>query len=189
MEISQQEAQQSLRDIEAVMTHTRRALAHGGGPYYMLLWGTIWFLGFGLSQFASADVIGWGWALLDTLGALLSVWIGFTQSRRVRSTTLGPRLGLFWLALFGYAFIWMWLQPPASGMQLALMLTLYTMFGYVVMGLWLHINLSVGVGLAVSAIAVATYFLLPGWFYLTMAVLGGGTLFASGWVMLKRWGE
>ncbi len=187
MHISQQEAQQSLQDIESAMRRTRRVLAHGGGPYYMLLWGTIWFLGFCLSQFAASNLVGWGWAVLDTLGGVLSFWIGFTQSRRVRSTVLGPRIGLFWLFLCGYAVVWLWLQPPADWYQLSLMLTLYIMFGYVVMGLWLHINFSIGVGLGVSAIAVATYFLLPGWFYLAMAVFGGGTLFFSGWVMLRRW--
>lgn len=186
MNVSPQDAQQSLQEIERTLTQTRRALAHGGAPYYLILWGCIWLVGYLISQFAPA-LTDWSWPILDVIGVVLSFWIGYRQSQRVSSVALGPQIGFFWLALIIYEALWIWLLPPQSSQQLALMLSLYAMFGYVVMGLWLRMRAPIIIAVGVSALALLAYFLLPGLFYLAMGVLGGGTLILSGWLMHNQW--
>jgi len=46
---------------------------------------------------------------------------------------------------------------------------------------------SVWWGLAITALALIGYFLLPGIFYLWMAVLGGGGMIALGLYIRNRW--
>jgi len=187
MMLSHEEAQQSLEVIERTLAQTRRALAYGGAPYYLLLWGAIWLVGFLVEQFATPKVSGWTWLGLDVFGGALSFWIGYRQSLRVRSRTLGANIGLFWLALIGYGSLWLWLASPTSGAQVSLMITLFAMFGYVVMGLWLRDRGPTWLGLGISGLSLAAYLIVPQWFFLVMGLLGGGTLILSGWWMLARW--
>lgn len=187
MNLTQQDALESLSAVEQAMAQARRALAHAGAPYYLLLWGGIWLVGFLIEQFASPRVVGWSWLVLDVVGGVLSFWIGYRQSLRVRSRVLGPRIGLFWLALIVYGVAWVWVAAPTDGRQLSLMIALMAMFGYVVMGLWLRVNGTIVLGVAISVLAVLAYLWVPQWFYLVMALIGGGVLIFSGWWMLTRW--
>ena len=60
------------------------------------------------------------------------------------------------------------------------------MFGYVVLGLWID-TIFLWIGLGVSALAVIGYVATPDLFYVWMAVLGGGALFASGVRIQRTW--
>jgi hypothetical protein len=61
------------------------------------------------------------------------------------------------------------------------------MFGYIAMGLWFRLPPLIGVGAAVTAIALLSYSLLPDYFYLVMALFGGGTLIGHGLFWLGPW--
>ncbi len=189
MEISPQDARKSLDDVQRITEQTRRVLASGGAPYYLLLWGAIWLVGFTLTQFVDerAWVLGMVWGVLDLIGAIGSAWIGFRLSQRVRSQIMSVRIGLFWLALLGYAALLVFLSRPDSKELIALLIVVMAMFGYVAMGLWLNSAVIVWIGLGVTLLSLLGYFFLRDFFSLWMAVLGGGTLMASGWWMLKAW--
>ncbi len=189
MQASREEAQQLLNEVERTMQRTRHALAAAGAPYYLILWGLIWAIGFTVEQFASPLVTGWTWMVLDSIGGVLSFWIGYRQAQRVRSRSLGAHIGWFWLLLIVYGALWIWISAPQSERQFSLLITLYAMFGYVVMGLWLRVRGQVWLGLGVSGLAVLAYLLIPQVFYLTMGLLGGGLLILSGWWVLTRWRE
>jgi hypothetical protein len=60
------------------------------------------------------------------------------------------------------------------------------MFAYVVTGLWLE-HFMVWLGLVVTALTVIGLFLLPSYFYIWMAVVGGGTLAGTGLFIRNRW--
>ncbi|MFQ5615402.1 MAG: hypothetical protein ACE5GO_02950 [Anaerolineales bacterium] len=186
MNITPDEAQQSLSAIQQVTTQTRRAVAHGGGPYFMFIWGGVWFLGFLTSHFlASAALLGGIWTTLSGLGMVATFLTGARLGRRVHGP-LGARIGLFWLALTGYGVLWVWLTRPTSGEQMSMMIVTIAMFGYVVMGLWLG-GIFAWVGLGTTALALLGYFLFPTYFNLWMAFLGGGALVGSGVYILRRW--
>ena len=186
MEITKDEAQKSLEAVQQVMAQTRKQMASGGGPYFMLIWGCVWFLGFLVSQFLTGPIVGWTWLGLDSVGVVASVIVGSIIGRRVRRPLLDARVGVFWLALVLYSALWIWIAAPTSDQQFSLLIATMAMFGYVVMGLWMSGTLA-WVGLGVTALALVGYFAVPGYFNLWMAILGGGTLIGSGIYILRRW--
>lgn len=185
MEVTQEEARQALADIEIVRRQARRAVAYGGAPYYSMLWGAIWFLGFLGSQFLPYEASGLVWAGLSSLGGLLSLLSGIRLGLRVRSP-LSARIGLFWLSLLVYGALWIYLARPADGALVSLFISTLAMFGYVVMGLWLD-NSFVWLGLGITILALIGYFGVRPYYSLWMALLGGGALFGSGLYILRRW--
>ncbi len=186
MDITKEEARESLEIVEEIQKRTRKALAHGGGPYYLMLWGVVWFIGYLSSQFLSDKISGIIWMVLVSLGVVASIAIGAKISRQVRRKFYDYRIGLFWLALFLYASLTSWALKPTSDEAVAYLITLFVMLGYVVMGLWMWGPLG-WIGVGVTAVATVAYALIPQYFNLVMAILGGGTLFFSGYYILKNW--
>ena len=104
------------------------------------------------------------------------------MNRGVRSTiptTTGKRIGAFWLLLFLYCFAAILVAQPIDGKQLAMFIILFVTVGWIAMGLLLSFA-SVWWGLALTAIAMIGYFLLPSIFYIFMAILGGGGMIGLG---------
>src|SRR5579864_2455678 len=111
MNISPEEAQGALASVQQVRDRTNQTLSRGA--VYEILWGTVWGVGFLISQFlpsSSASVLGWVWAGLGTVGGVISLSIGFASSRQ---TSVGKtsgnwfdssqaRFGLFFWALVIY---------------------------------------------------------------------------------------
>jgi hypothetical protein len=184
MNVTRDEAQESLVTIQQVMAQTRRAVA-SSGAYVMIIWGVVWFFGFLASQLIHSILVGWIWLILDVLGSLATWIVGRKMGRRVR-TSFGSRLGLFWLALIFYTALWIWIAWPLDPMRTMLLSITALMFGYVVMGLWLGTAVA-WVGLAVTALALLGFYLLPAYFALWMALLGGGTMIGSGLYMSRFW--
>jgi hypothetical protein len=190
MEISPTEAEQALDVIQSMVKKTRRAVSASGAYGFLFIWGAIWLIGFACSQFLAGQVVGSVWAGLNILGAVLSVVTGIRMNRGVRSTTtsplLGQRIGLFWLLLWllcaaAIAVIW-----PPEPKQLAMIIILFVMTGWIAMGLLLSMT-SARWGMAFTALALTAYFLLPEYFYIVMAVLGGGGMIALGFYIRSRW--
>ncbi len=175
-----------LRVIRQVMEQTRRSIAIGGGGYFMIIWGVVWLVGFLGSQFLTGPAQGWLWLAADALGVIATLVVGYRLGNRMRVRP-GWRLGVFWLALIVYGFLWGWLLQPPDGMRGALFIVTVAMFGYVVMGIWLSSRVIAWVGIGVTVLALAGYFLLPAYFAAWMALLGGGTLIGSGIYISRRW--
>ncbi len=187
MDISQQEAQTSLQTIAEIQQQTRRALAHGGGPFFLIIWGVVWFFGYLASQFLSEQASGMVWMILDVAGIAASILTGWWMSRQVRRPAHDARIGIFWLAWLVYAVLIIWLTGVYADLSLmGVVLAVFAMFGYIVMGLWLWKPI-VWVGIGITALAVAFYLFIPNYVNLAMAFLGGGTLFVSGLYIYLRW--
>ncbi len=187
--ISAEEAREALNLIEATTEHMRRSLAHGGTPYFFLIWGVVWVLGFGADHFLSAHprTVGIIWAVLDAFGLLASFGVGWWISKRMRSRRYGPSVGLYWLAWVGYGALIVYFAHPASGNQMSLLIALLVMFGYVTTGIFYRSPFLVGLGAALTVLVLAGYLFLPAYYNLWMAVFGGGSLIASGLYILKVW--
>ncbi len=189
MNVSPSEAEEALAAIQNMMRKTRRAISTSGAYKFLFIWGAIWMVGFLNSQFLTGALVGYIWMGLDILGGALSAFVGIRLNRGVRSansTTTGKRIGLFWLALFLYcvaagAVVW-----PIDLKQGAMIIILFVMLGWMAMGLLLSFT-PARWGLAITVLALIGYFLLPGIFFLWMAVLGGGGMIALGLYIRARW--
>jgi hypothetical protein len=67
-----------------------------------------------------------------------------------------------------------------------MLITLFVTLGWIAMGLLLSFGSARG-GLALVAMALTGYFLLPSIFYLWMAFLGGGGMIVLGIYVRNRW--
>ena len=189
MNISPKEAEEALAAVQEVMRKTRRAISSSGAYKFLILWGVIWFIGFLNSQFLPDDIASRVWMGLDIGGGILSVVIGLRLNRVVRSnlpSTSGKRIAFFWLLLFLYCTAAISVAWPVDGKQLAMFIIFFVTIGWVAMGLLLSFA-SVWWGLALVALALIGYFLLPVMFYLWMAFLGGGGMIALGIYVRNRW--
>lgn len=186
MNISREEAQESLAAIEQTRLKTQRGYGYNG--YYMMIWGAVWLIGFLVSQFlqSNAAVVGWTWGGLVLVAWISSAALGINQARYVRSH-IGQQIGFFFLALFAFALLWFILLVPHNTEQGIMFFVSVIMFGGVVAGI-LNRNLATVIGsLFATVLAIAGYYLLPGYFYLWEAIFGGLAMLISGLALRLRW--
>ena len=160
MNVSQEDARESLTMIKATSDHTRKVIASSYASGLLILWGVIWVVGFVSVHFYPRRA---GY-IFNTLNAI----------------------GL-WFLLFAFASLWLLLLSPAKGIQLCAFLCTVAMFGYVVLGLWLGSYFMVWLGLMVTGLTFLGYYVFPGYFYLWMSPMGGGALLGTGVYIRVRW--
>ena len=194
MDIPQSEARESLSQIDDTVEQTKRMVAYAGGDVLFVVWGVIWVLGYLSSQFLPL-VTGWVWLVLVATGIITSVVV--SKRHMPVKSPLDKRIAWFWWLLFGYVGLWFVLLSPfieVHGHEQSQMfwkhygalVATVPMFAYVVTGLWLD-HFMIWIGLAVTALTVLGLLLLQPYFFLWMAITGGGTLLVTGLVIRKRW--
>ena len=57
MNISPDEAEEALADIQKVTQKTRHSIASGGAYIFLVITGAIWLVGFLATQFLSGDIV------------------------------------------------------------------------------------------------------------------------------------
>ena len=189
MDLTPIEAQQALEAIQTMAKKTQRAIANSGAYAFLIIWGFAWLIGFSANHFLSGSSVGYVWMVVDTLGGLLSVIMGIRLGRVVRSTSgdkTGRRIGYFWLLLFLYCLLLLAVISPLDMKQGALVIVLFVMLGWIAMGLLLS-TASIWWALVITALALIGYYLLPSYFYLWMAALGGGGMIGLGFYIRSRW--
>jgi hypothetical protein len=192
------DARAALADVERVAEHTRKTIAYGAAAPLMIVWGTIWLLGFIASQWEFGIRHRVVWSVLGVIGFGISIILRL--SRR-GSPVKSPRTFLIvqsWLLLLVYTGLWAFLMArgqSAGGAgslseqqshALVAFVCTVPMFAYAVMGLWLG-RFYLWLGLTVTAVALAGYLYLPGQFYLVMGVFGGGSFIAAGAYAVRYW--
>ncbi len=185
MNISRDEAQESLNAIHQVSDQTRKSIARGATPLHLILWGIIWFIGFLASHFIHNQIDGWIWIGLVGVGTLISIYIGSRFSQKVRT----PGYTHFYFipaAFIAYCALIIWVANPSSEQQVSTLIVVFLMFGYVIMGILVE-RTALWVGLITTALALIGYFLFPAYYNLWMAFLAGGTLTVSGLYIQRRW--
>jgi hypothetical protein len=186
MNISPEEAQEALAAIELTKAKTRKGQGYAG--YYLMIWGAVWFIGFLVSQFMQSNtaVVGWTWGGLVLAAWIASAVLGINQARYVRSQT-GQQIGFFYLALLAFAIFWFILLAPHSTEQGVMFFVSLIMFGGVIAGIFYR-NVGIVVGsLFATVLAIAGYYLLPGYFYLWEAIFGGLAMLVPGVALRLRW--
>ena len=191
MDVSKQDARQSLELIEGTTVRTRKAIASRYASSLLILWGLIWALGFMLVHFwprRGGQVFWW----LDAVGIAATILIGVRLPSRtsVRSAATSKvlwRMFGFWFLLFAYGIAWTLLLRPVSGTQVCAFFCTIVMLGYVVIGLWSGSFFMFWLGLAVTALTFLGYYALPDYFFLWMSPTGGGALLGTGLYIRIRW--
>jgi hypothetical protein len=197
--VTRQEALSALDEIERVSHHVRRTLATGVMSSMLILWGVIWIAGFSAEQFAPHAYRVW--LALDAIGIAVSLFLGVWSRKPAVEGPSPGRIGACWLILFAYAALWSFLLVPSGALsgpgwagyapvleqKMALLWVTVCMFAYVVMGLWLD-RFLLWLGLLVTVASLAGFFFVQPYFYLWVAVAGGGSLVVSGLFIRKAWG-
>jgi len=189
MNISPDEAEEALDAIRKTMQKSRHSFASSGAYIFLLITGTIWLVGFLSTQFLSGAVVEYIWIGMSLVGSALSILLGTRMGRRVRGATADTsvkRASLFWLLLVFYGMAAIAIARPTDGKQITMFVILFIMLGQLAMGLLLSFS-AVWWALPVTALALVGYFLLPGFFYLWMGILGGGGMILLALYIRSRW--
>ncbi len=189
MNISTNEAEEALAAVQKVTQKTRQSIASSGASITLIVTGIVWLVGYLSTQFLQGDIIIYIWVVMSILGSALGTIMGIRRGRRVRSpftTVYATRIGIFWLLLVLFGIAAITVARPADGKQLTMLIILFIMIGQMAMGLLFSFS-STWWALPITALALAGYYLLPGIFYLWMAVLGGGGMIALGLYINSRW--
>jgi hypothetical protein len=189
MNISPDEAKESLAAIQRMTQKTRQSIASSGAYIFLILTGIIWLVGFLSTQFLSGEIVGYIWVGMSLIGSALSVIIGIRKGKRVRSSSVNAsaqRAGIFWLLLVFYCIASIAIARPTDGKQITMLIILFIMIGQMAMGLLLSFS-AVWWALPITALALLGYFLLPNIFYLWMGLLVGGGMIFLGLYIRLRW--
>lgn len=193
MNISQEEAQDSLNQIEVVSSRMRRNIVASYASPLLILWGLVWIAAFVGTHF----FLAWAWYIwmsLDIIGVAGTFLICRHQYRSATPTKIsaakkiGWRIFWFWALLGIYIFIWLSILHPVSGLQTNAFLCTVIMFAYIAIGLWFESFFMIWLALAVTAITLLGLYLIPHSFYcLWMALAGGGAMLGTGLYARIRW--
>jgi hypothetical protein len=192
MNVTREDAVQSLAQVEEVTMKTKQALASAYAGPFLILWGFIWIVAYLGTQYFPvwANTI---WGILSLFGAVGTVFISkrrYSQGPARKSHSARQfmlRTVLFWPLVFVYACVWLNIVKPNNGLEVNAFLVTVIMFAYVVMGLWFDSWIMTALGLVVTAFTLVGFFLVPPANYcLWMAVTAGGSLLGTG-LFMKLW--
>ncbi len=190
MQVSKEEANASLNLIQDTQTRLKKAIGSGYASWLLMLWGSIWIVGYA-SLYVSHRIGGHIFAALDILGMIATVlivrrWPHNSVIRSPEFRAIVWQCAGLWLFLFVYALIWALLLKPANGRVWGVYLCTVCMFGFIMIGLWRRSPFMIGLGLTVTALSLAGFYWLPGYLDLWMAATGGGALLGTGWY-IRGW--
>lgn len=180
------QALDDLKTIRQIMKRTQKAAGRHGG-WFILIAGVMWLVGFTASQFLPEHV-GWVWAVVNLGGVIAMIWTGMHLAKHGSTKTpLWKPIFFFWVTLAAFAILLVWLFDVNSSIQIGLLALLTAALGYVQIGAIFqsyHISIT---GILVAALTIGAFYLIPDYFLLAMAVLGGGLLIGSGlWMVRSR---
>jgi hypothetical protein len=176
-----------LKTIRQIMKRTQREAGRHGG-WFILIAGAMWLVGYTANQFLPEAYAGWTWAVVNLGGMIAMIWAGIRLMKHgdIR-TTLWKPIFFFWVILAAFAILLGWLFGTNNSIQIGLLAILVAALGYVQIGAIfqiLHISIT---GILVAVLAIEAFFLIPGYFLLAMALLGGSLLIGSGlWMVRSR---
>lgn len=204
MGVDSDEARKALDEIESTRRRVYKRLISKGPDAIYAVWGLIWVIAFTFQQFVPGEIASGPakipvatliWSPLALIGIVATFFI-----MKRRSPAAGPvdrRVGALWGIAFGYFYVWMFVLMPlvsrdalfsARGFMLTTAaVSIVPMFVYVIMGLWGYGSYMIWLGLSVTVATIIGLVALPAFFYLWMAVVGGGALFTTGILLKRNW--
>lgn len=199
------EAAAAIGDIESSQKRLRARARYKGADLIYALWGVIWFVAFTFQQFGQGLSLRFGtarvegpnliWTPLVLLGIVLTVLIARRQDGVKDKNAY--KLGLLWPIVFGYFYLWLFLLGPLFNHELIMTgegmlhgtaaITTVPMCVYVLMGLMSGDTYIAWLGAAVTVLTAVGLYFFHDYFYIWMAVFGGGGLMAAGYISHRKW--
>jgi hypothetical protein len=187
MQLTPEEAQQALREIEGSRLAFRRAIRASKGYQHLWLWGGIWVLYAMTLQFpALAGPRAVVTRSIGLVGFLGSGLIGWRQRQMVRKPIDRRFLAALAMMIGFGVFVWPTLLGNAHGHALFAYPALLAMQAYILAGIW-YDNHLVWVGLLTTVLLLFGLIYVSAYFWWWAAVFGGGTLILSGFYVRHSW--
>jgi hypothetical protein len=186
MDINPSEAESALASIRQTEDQMRKAVNASAGGYQMLIWGVIMLIGYTLNQFADrlplAAVVGI-WVAISTLGNIVSVTIGIRMARKFHSPD-GARIGAMLPIFILFGIVAAFFVHPAGPREINLLIYLLVMLWLAMMGLWVKLSL-LWISVIFTGLMLFGYMVLPDYFFLWLAIVGGGAMIGSGLFLIS----
>jgi hypothetical protein len=180
---------ESLAAVENTMLRTRKAVAASNGSPFLMLWGLLWTIAYASSYFYP-EYSGVAFHMMAVVGTVGGILISWKLQRKMPfkvADKMKLRIWTLWGLLFLYIVIWLNLLAPSNGRQMNAFITTAVLFGMIIMGLWFPAYFMVWLGLFITAVTLTGFYLLPHYYCLWMAIMGGGVLFGVGLYIKLRW--
>ena len=185
MNISVEEAEKALREIEASRLAMRSAIRSHRGHLFLWLWGFIW-IAMSVLYWIDAHRFQMASLAICVAGIVGSFAIGIRQNRQIRSR-IDRRFAAVCVVLlvFGYG-VWPVFFGGLTSYKAAFgYCSLLWMQVYIVAGIWFDTYL-LWVGLAVTALILAGFLLFPVLFWV-ITILCGAVLVGTGFYIRYFW--
>lgn len=180
MPLSSEEAAKSLLDAENARKRSTELYVYHRSSPHLILWGTIWILGYGGTGLAPrySDPL---WTALIVIGVIAGTII--SRCRPKDTVTGGFRAwrlaALAAIVIFFVSATYTIMQPHLAK-QVCAFPALITGTAYAAVGLWAGIRYVVA-GIAVVALTLFGFFYLtPHLYFFWMALVGGGAMILAG---------
>lgn len=187
--MNEKQALNDLKAIRQIMDRTRKA-ASGEGGWFMVVGGMIWFLGFLGHQFLPEHLVGWTWVGVNTVGMLTIAWLWtrMEQQSNVSSPVLRT-IVLSWLALGVFDVLFIWLFEMETIYHVPMLILITIALGCVQVGVLFSYWPLCAVGAALVTLVVGAFLLAQAYFFLIVALLGGGLMIGTGLWMVRSNGR
>jgi hypothetical protein len=163
MNISPNEAEEALAEVQSMMEKTRHSIASSGAHISLIATGIVWMIGFICTQFLSGEILVYIWIGLSILGTAAGTVLGMRRGKQVRSSSTAAtakRIGIIWLLLAVYCLATIAVAWPLDGKQVTTFIVVFVLIGWLVMGLLLSITLGLA-GLIIIVLVRPVTFCYP----------------------------
>jgi len=180
MTLSHDEAESALRAVAEAEARSLRAYGYQQASPHLLLWGCLWILGYGMTEFWPHQ---WTaiWSAVVAVGLVASFGLGM---RKKPPKEFYSRFAAIALTAFAFIFAVIAIMAPRSGNQIGALIPLTVAVGYALLGIWRGPRFYISAAV-IAALTLGGYFFLPDHFNLWMAALGGGSLVLVGFWLSK----
>jgi hypothetical protein len=178
MNISREEAEKALREVEASRVAMREVIRTHRGHLYLWLWGTV-FCAIALTNWMSDERYWRAGNWISVTGIVVTFVIGWVEGRQIRSKVDKRFLAVCVAILaFGYVVVPTVLGAPHSAKAGFGYSILTWMQIYIVAGIWFR-NYWLWIGIVVTALILAGFAFFPAAFW-GCCVIAGATLIGTG---------
>jgi hypothetical protein len=183
------DAVKSLKDIRTTMSRTGAQVSRDPG-WFFLIQGSIWLIGFLVTQFAPS-IAGPSWIALNIVGisaVIVTSIILYGRKGRQRHPGMASRIVAITVGILVFDGLLVFSFGLTGPQDFSYLLVISMAFCYFVIGLTTRQSMSV-MGAFIALAVFGAKMLFPSYLYLSIGILGGGSFIASGLFILLRKGK
>jgi hypothetical protein len=178
MSIGSQEAAAALDDIEQIARRVRQSTVYNLASLMLIMWGALVFAG-NAASFVWPRYAGYSWIAVNIVGIAGSFAISALGHARTGIRSFDIRMLVALLLFFAFGYFCTGVLGHFTPRQLGTFWPIYFMLVYTIVGLWVG-SAFVAIGVGITALTLAGYFVVGDWFEPWMAVVNGGGLVVGG---------